>query len=228
MKKLLSVTLAAIMAVSLASFPALAEDVPNLPADSSVAYTGLKGKYGSKTSDLKPPEIPVYGYVGPTDEIIDTNPEDPDTPPQVVEVNVSVPVKIIWAAFEDGGGAITSPEYYIKNNSGTRDLKVTLLSFLPRADVADNASVDGYLTLNLAGETNQFGSANTIVSGSGGVPAYPVDGSEPNKTIVFANDFLHDGTQWKFNLNGTWGTTFPSTHYKPVYDMVLKFGTTDP
>jgi hypothetical protein len=217
MKKSLSILLAVIMAVSLASFPALAGD---LPTDDSVAYISLKGEYGAKTSDLIPPEIPVYGFVGPDDEIIDPDPEDPDKPPIIVEVNVSVPVKIIWAAFQGGSGVITSPEYRVINHSSTRDLKVKMLSFQPRSGAPDNANVDSKLVLNMLSTAGQFGASNNISNGNGSTAAFPVYAGNP---LAFSGTLAHGNGEWKFKLGGMWNGSFPSVHYKPIYDMVLEF-----
>jgi len=67
-------------------------------------------------------------------------------------VEVSVPVKLLFAAFESDKGEVTSPAYFIKNN-GETDIEVTLSGF----EVSDSAGVslvnnpasDGQLGLKL-------------------------------------------------------------------------------
>jgi hypothetical protein len=222
MKKLLSIILAAAMTLSLAAFPTLAAD-NNLPDDNEVVYVKLIGQQGAQTSDMHPPEIPVYGYVGPEDELIDPEPEDPDKPPIVAEVNVSVPVKIIWAAFEPespGPSApIAAPNYYIQNHSSKYDLKVKVERFQPRVS-AGNTGVDGYLELNLIGKANEFELTNVLADGAGGVPSFPVAGGSE---IVFSGTLYKGGTKWGFTLGGTWSGAFNSNAYTPVYDMILLF-----
>jgi hypothetical protein len=222
MKKSLSILLAAIMAVSLASFPALAAD-SNLPGDDETVYIRLKGRDGAKTSDMAPPEIPVYGYVGPEEALIDPDPEDPEAPPIAAEVNVSVPVKIIWAAFEPEtatpSAPIAAPNYYIQNRSSEHDLKVKLESFQPRSS-AGNTGVDGYLKLNLVGKTNEFGLSRVLANGTSGTPAFPVN---VGTAIAFSDTFTKGGTKWEFTLGGSWSGTFVTSAYTPIYDMVLVF-----
>jgi hypothetical protein len=218
MKKLLSIILASAMALSMAAFPALAADEKNLPDAGDISYARLRGRDGAKTSEMANPEIPVYGYVGPEDTLIDPDPDNPEEPPIVTEVNVSVPVKIIWAAFEPDAGTIVAPNYYIQNHSTVHDLKVKMESFQPRPG-GDNTSVDQFLVLNLAGKAGGFEASNPISSGNGIVASFPINGST---TIDFANTFTKGG-KWDFTLTGNWSGAFVSTSYVPAYDMVLVF-----
>ena len=105
--------------------------------------------------------IPVYGYVGEDAVITDPDSNDPETPPEEldVDINVSVPVKILWAAFESDGGAVTSPNYRIKNN-GDANLKVTVVNFASTG--TDNNDIDKYLTLNLTGIGSVFSQAELV------------------------------------------------------------------
>ncbi len=153
--------------------------------------------------------IPVFGYVGEDATITDPDTGDPNKPPVVTnyEINVSVPVKIIWAAFQSEAPAITAPNYYLKNNSAGNSLSVTLSSFKARATPA-NTAVDPKLTLNLTGTQMSKNSVFAAGNGYTGTSAFP---------LAFA-----PGAQWDFSLSGMYVGTF-TTAQSPVYDMVLTF-----
>jgi hypothetical protein len=204
MKKILAVLTALIMMTAVAAIPAFA-DVTRSIDDSNIAY-----KDYTENSPLITDNIPVYGYVGEDAEITDTDPTNPDTPPgtNAYEINVSVPVKILWAAFESDAGAVSAPDYHIKNNSRTYDLDVTLSSFLARVSAA-NEEVDPFLTLNITG--TEMATAGVINAGGA-----DYDNDTPFATVLQKN------TSWTFSLSGMYSGVF-TTAYTPSYDMVLEF-----
>jgi hypothetical protein len=163
--------------------------------------------------------VPVYGYVGPDALLIDEDPNDPDIGMSVkeVKINVSVPVKILWAAFENGSvepsgtaGKVVSPDYYIRNNDKTTDLKVTVTNFTKEG--TDNDVVDKDLILNIYGPAfKQTG----LVTGNGSVASYLTDGT--NVQLGFSA-----GRTWKFTIDGTYDGTFGSAKM-PKYSLQLKF-----
>jgi hypothetical protein len=61
--------------------------------------------------------------------------EVPEAPEPLI--NVSVPVKLIFAAFEPDGGVITAPDYHLTNNGETQ-VKVSITGFAPDTGDPDN------------------------------------------------------------------------------------------
>jgi hypothetical protein len=208
MKKTRLITSLALIAlmVSLFTMPAFA--APNLPADSDVSYWDIRGESTQTTTGNGPDDadlIPVYGYVGETTTLEDTDPEDESVEPTPVEneINVSVPIKIIWAAFESDGGTITAPNYHIRNNSLTKQVKVELTSFT--ADSSDdNTTVDSDLELILKSNGADINLLDFV-----GTPVL--------------ENALPSTTNWDFTLGGTYSGEFGATAYQPSYMMVLTF-----
>jgi hypothetical protein len=203
---LMSLALIALM-VGLFTMPAFA--APNLPADNDVVYWDIRGDSSQDSTGNGPDGtdlIPVYGYIGETTTLTDTDPDDPEVGPTPVEneINVSVPIKIIWAAFETDGGDITAPNYHIRNNSMTESVSIDLMSF-SKNDTADNNAVDSDVTLALLEGQSTLLSDVLTLSGQ--------------PTIVTN---LAVGTQWDFTLGGRYEGSF-ATAYNPSYLMYLKF-----
>ncbi|MCL2332007.1 MAG: hypothetical protein FWC54_00775 [Actinomycetia bacterium] len=201
MKKIIATTLATMMLLSSVAAPAFAAGGSIAP---STSYTDIQGDSAQNAV------IPVYGYVGEDAAITDTDPGNPATPPTVTpyEINVSVPVKIIWAAFQTGGGVVTAPNYSIKNNSANNDLDVTLTSFTARSSSA-NTAVDSNLVLNIVGTQM----AQTDVVG--------YTGSTPYSAV------LGKSATWNFTLGGMYSGAY-GADYNPAYDMTLTFALATP
>jgi len=138
MKKLFSIVLAASFLLCL-SVPAFAEFKPTDGTNNTIDVPAAAEDH----------TVPMYGYVGPDALIIDDPPDDPDAPPTVI-LGVSIPVKLLWAAFESDGGDITSPNYFIQNNSEF-DVKITVKSLAIAASNADHTAVDNKLILTFKG-----------------------------------------------------------------------------
>jgi hypothetical protein len=198
-KKFLAGLLAMALILALNVTPAFAAG--ELPGPGDIDYTDVQG------TSSQQPTIPVYGYIGEDAEITDDDPDDPNEEPTVnlYEINVSVPVKIIWAAFESDGNLVTAPSYHIKNNAhavdDSRDVDVKLVSFTGTNQ--DATDINSNLTLNLTGDialTNVVGHISQAL-GSG--------------------ELAQQGT-WNFSLDGTWSGGFATT-YNPTYSMVLEF-----
>jgi len=198
-KKILAILTLAAFLLSLTAISAFAASIP---ADRDVAYTDVQG------ADPSAADIPVYGYIGEDARVTDPYPGDPEEPPIVTpnEINVSVPVKIIWAAFESGGGDVIAPKYTIKNNSSANDIDVELTSFEDTG--ADNAIADADLTLNLT--STDFTPVLVVDEG-----VYPV--------ANVALGTLDARDSWKFSFGGTWAGEFDGGLYNPTYSMVLTF-----
>jgi hypothetical protein len=211
MKKLLTIALALIMAFSLGAAPAFAEG--GSISDPSLSQTDdtVQGATGTEQA------IPVYGYVGEDAIGTDTKPGTAGNEPTWTpyEINVSVPTKIIWAAFESDkakGNNITAPSYTITNNSEKNDLKVTLIGFTPGTG-PDNTAIDTNLTLNITGM--QMATSEVFKGGFG------------KNNVAFSGSVLtkRGGTtpQWSFSLDGKYSGASYATAYKPTYTMTLKF-----
>ncbi len=154
MKQLLTLTLAGIMMAGTTLTAAASAPGFNPPGqqDDDVIFD-------SSTQSSETADIPVYGYVGPDAVLIDPDPTDPDEKPKPTDpddvkyqINVSVPVKILWAVFESdvntstGIGEVTSPDYYIRNNSDELAVSITATSFAAKGANVDNTYVDGNWT----------------------------------------------------------------------------------
>jgi hypothetical protein len=196
-RKALAALVAAVLATVMFAMPALA--APNWatynPGNEDVTGDAPKTK-----------DITVYGYVGEDGTI------NPGVPPTVTphEVNVSVPTQMMWAAFESDAGAIDAPGYYIKNNSQTSDLKVTVTGFA--ATGADNTTIDPNLTLTLTGAELSTSASALVTTGS------YLTANTTKATPTFAA-----GNTWNFNFGGTWAGIFGSTAYNPSYTMSFLF-----
>jgi hypothetical protein len=90
-----------------------------------------------RNSTANPEVIPMYGYIGPVvKNPVDPKPDDPIVNPWK-NLDVSVPVKFIWAAFEPEEGAanplhsdLDAPEYQIINRSADYGVEVLVTDFL--------------------------------------------------------------------------------------------------
>lgn len=153
-------------------------------------------------------EVPVYGYVGRDADITDPDPGDPTKPPVITEtgtrISVSVPTKLIWAAFASDGGTVQSPDYTISNNSSILDLDVSLVSFTADTS-ADNTAVDNKLTLNMA--STDFTSISDLL----GLSA----------TVKLSQKLAKSGSLG-FELDGTYTGSF-ATSRTPKYEAVFQF-----
>ncbi|MCL2332064.1 MAG: hypothetical protein FWC54_01060 [Actinomycetia bacterium] len=200
MKKILALTCATMLLFSAMATSAFAVGGT---VNTTPAYRDIQGDSEQTAT------IPVFGYVGEDATITDPDTGDPTKPPVVTayQINVSVPVKIIWAAFQSEAPAITAPNYYLKNNSAVNTLDVTLSSFKARNTVA-NTAVDSKLTLNLTGA--QMAKTGIFAAGNG-----------YTGTTAFLTAFA-PGAQWNFSLSGMYVGDF-ATPYTPVYDMTLTF-----
>jgi hypothetical protein len=199
MKKLLTIALALVIALSLTAIPAFAAG-GTLPDPDDIDYTTIQ-------TNTTPHEqtIPVYGYLG-EDAVIPPN--YPEGDPTLYDINVSVPTKIIWAAFESDGGEISAPEYKIINHSKSKALNVTLLSFAGTG--GDNTDVDPVLELNLTGKLATTGVVNKSKD------TYYTDNTTAFSSPLAAND------TWTFSLSGEYTGNF-NVAKKPTYNMILKF-----
>jgi len=171
-------------------------------------------------ADGKNVTIPVYGYVGEDAVITDNDPTNPDVPPEVTtaDINVSVPVKIIWAAFESDGGAITAPDYYIKNNSSTEghNLAVTLTKFITENGHATTIDENLILNIKIKKDANEADVVIPDVIGIGGE-------LDPKSSETFA-ETLANQEVLEFTLTGHYDFDVDNIiAYEPKYQMVLTF-----
>ena len=176
-------------------------------------------------------EIPMYGYVGPVvTNPTDPDPDDPGTNPWTA-LNISVPVKFIWAAFDNGaltGTAVDSPEYKIINNS-QKDVTVTVTDF---ATTNPLAAADGAVTLDFAKTTAGTSSDNMAASATldnitSATPATAqvlgvIDGLD---TVQIGTPSATSGETWTFTIGGTYtpNGAWPSTLKTPEYKVTFNF-----
>ena len=165
MKKLIAILAVVAIAASL-TVPAFAASI----SDPTPASKLVQGDSAQETT------VPVFGYVGEDADITGT-----DVPPGIIveksQINVSVPVKLIWAAFESDKGAITAPTYTIKNNSEENKVAITMVSFTGTG--TDNASVESKLTLNIVGVSNITGVSGVLASTNAAMSSVEAKSSPP-------------------------------------------------
>jgi len=151
-------------------------------------------------------EIPVFGYIGQDANI--TDPEDEDgglvIDPVTTNMSVSVPVRLVWAAFASDGGEITSPVYTITNNSKFAvDVKLTRFDNTTREE-NKKEDMDANIVISLT-DLNQ--SAINVVG-----MTEPLSLPTP----------LSANGEKTFQIGGTYTGSFADA-YQPTYNMVLEF-----
>lgn len=159
-----------------------------------------------QTVTSSPQNIPVYGYIGlgtsgPVD--IDGGGTDVTPPGGGNLISVTIPTKVLWAAFAVSGTAVTSPTYGIINNSDLIGLDVALDSF--DALVGDAVAIEtaNTLTLDISGDI----SATDVVDIS---------------TAVSLGTLNRNST-WAFSITGEYSGLYAATALEPEYTMVLSF-----
>jgi len=190
-KKIFAIIMALCMTVSL-SAAAFVEDEINI-----------------MTTENATEIIPVYGYVGPDSHIIPPNPEEPDTE---LEIYVELPTHIIFAAFENHMGTVTSPKFKITNLSSSNSVKVEIEQFEQRSTPA--IDLDGGLLLELLNAEGQC-----IIP-----DLFPADYSEGKLLSDGLSKYIDESTdnQLEFTIGGSWSGSF-ETELQPIFDMTIKF-----
>ena len=148
--------------------------------------------------------IPVNGYIGPeTDVIISAS-----------EIYVEVPAKILFAAFENDGGTITSPIFKITNLSTTNDIKVEIQNFQQRNE--PDISLEGNLSLNLLNDSNE-----NLIS-----DLFPFSYSTEKLLCERLPKYEEesDRNRLAFTIGGIWSGAFDNKLY-PQFDITIKFST---
>jgi hypothetical protein len=177
---------------------------------------------GTITNGEDASPIPVYGYVGEDAEIVDPDPEDPTEPPVATPtgINVSVPTKILWAAFADDGGDIDSPDYEIKNNSTAVSLDVTVEALEANSAGAANIAIDPKLVLTLVSTgTGELGDTPiTVFNKQAALPSY----TSPN-VLGPATGIPLEPTSWGFTIGGHYYGDFGGVAQSPEYSLTLGF-----
>jgi hypothetical protein len=133
------------------------------------------------------------------------------------EINVSVPVKLIFAAFDTDGGDVTAPVYHIKNN-GKNTASVTVDGF-DEID-GDELTLTKYppgvdeLRLKLEGTGASLGT---------GMADYLEISASINAPLCTLQSSGIAGDTYYFTLSGSYNGAF-STVRRPEYFLILKFG----
>ena len=153
--------------------------------------------------------IPVLGYLGEDTSVID--PEEPPTG----EIYVEVPTQIMFAAFESGGGAVSSPKFTITNLSENNAVKVEIAQFTQRN--AHDVNLDGKLSLGLVNHQNEPLMADL----------FPADYTSPKLLAARLPKAAGTGDNViGFMVGGTWTGDF-TENLHPEFDMTLKFSVTE-
>lgn len=213
MKKFISIMVVVSMITAM-STTALAAPV-NPDWDPQIGHTRLQ--------EGNPETVPMYGYIGPVVEIpIDPDPDDPEVNPWA-PLNISVPVKFIWAAFEPSDGSIIAPveapQYKIINHSTEQDVEVIVTNFTTDTPIP---STVGTVALNLkkVGSTGTI--TNEVVLANHGTAV-----TFPQTVGVLAADTAPagTGTEWLFTIGGQFdaNVNWPTTIQLPVYKVEFSF-----
>ncbi|MDR1328089.1 MAG: hypothetical protein LBK23_00605, partial [Oscillospiraceae bacterium] len=137
------------------------------------------------------------------------------------EINVSVPVKLIFAAFDTDAGDITAPVYHIKNN-GKNTASVTVDGF----DEIDGDELT--LTKDPPGANGlQLKLEGTGASLGTGMTDYLEISSSINEPLCTLQGFGEADDTYYFTFSGKYNGAF-STVRRPEYFLVLKFGLSQP
>ena len=161
--------------------------------------------------------------------IVLTNAQGPDTRELTYTasplINVSVPVKLVFAAFEGDRGAVTAPGYYIENN-GEADVVVTLKSFAVEdpGGVTLTASPAAQDDLGLKFAWSGPPSAAFATNGSGWLVP-----SAANVALgqLGDRDAPDGANRVDFTLEGTYIGGF-GVPKRPAYSLVLEFELAGP
>ena len=151
--------------------------------------------------------IPVNGYIGRDTETI-----IPDEDGQSAVIYVELPVCVVFAAFESGGGLVSSPQYTITNLSEENDLRISLEGFAQTN--AGTVPLNGGLRLDMLSHEGEALAAGV----------FPADYAEekplcerlPQKTEG------SEDNQFGFKLGGSWSGGF-AADIQPSFEMTLRF-----
>lgn len=214
MKKIISFAIALAMIASVGT-TALADTAGTiLEGENQIGYKGIE----VDETDGTQTNVPVFGYIGPATDITDPNPgpgDEPGDPGDNVDppvynlVQVVVPVKLMWAAFDDNDNEVASPEYKIQNRS-FKKIDVSLVSFTPRAGDASATGVADKLTLNISPIGNTVFQKSNVINTS---------------AVTFGtalNEIGENGDTWNFEITGTYTGSYNAIK-APQYDMTLRF-----
>jgi len=151
--------------------------------------------------------VPVYGYLGTDTTVIVPEPDDSAT-----EIYVEIPMKLLFAAFESDGGAISSPTYTITNLSTANDVRVEIESFAQRNEA--DVPLEGQLSLKLVTEEGE-----DLVTG-----LFPSEGllNEALAERLARQGEETEDSQLLFMVGGTWDGPL-DRELQPVFDMTLRF-----
>jgi hypothetical protein len=153
--------------------------------------------------------------------------------PPAPQINVSVPTKLIFAAFESGEGAITAPDYHIINNGTTAiDVSITGLAAkkpedtvdLALKDVSDEQLASNQFNLYFKGKVGSSGTispTNKLYAGTDlnigvcqSLGAAPADPSTDTSNTYY------------FTLAGKYNGSFAVTK-EPVYNITFTFAVAE-
>jgi hypothetical protein len=140
-----------------------------------------------------------------------------------VEINVTVPTKLFFAAFASGGGTIVAPNYYIQNNGETK-VEVTLDSVAitsPAGLTLTSSAVTKDYDVNLYIQDRYDPSSYTenLAEGSGlGISVCTIK--------AMAEGGTGDPTTYDFTLAGTYKGPFDEVK-RPEYQFTFKFEIAD-
>jgi hypothetical protein len=140
------------------------------------------------------------------------------------KINVSVPVKLIFAAFQSDGGDIISPGYHIKNNAKTPvNVSITALTAMAAAGLtlttADVLTENNRLNLYFAGKLK---TASDIIPTDKLSLANPLNPAIPVCTLGAYDESGGGGDTYDFTFDGEYRGLF-SPIKQPKYTITFKF-----
>jgi hypothetical protein len=129
--------------------------------------------------------------------------------PNNSNIIVSVPVKIIFAAFKSGEGAVTSPVYQLENHS-YYPIDVSVASFIANPESLQLPELQALrLSMDMA-ENSPFSNAVLYDSGAG-------SGRKPLGALEGLGGIA------RFTIGGSYGGNFPSIAAKPQFTLEFLF-----
>lgn len=128
-------------------------------------------------------------------------------------LNLSVPVKLLWAAFEENEGTIVSPTYQVINHSP--QVTVAIQATLTNDTYYDpDGTLDSDISLILVG-------ISQTADGRPVTPITPTDALAFNESHTLGN--IDAGERLGFQIGGTYAGIIPESSLHPVYGMSFRF-----
>lgn len=163
--------------------------------------------------------VPIWGYIGEDAKV--TPDPDPENPPIVTAIDVSIPTQMLWAAFEsdktagqDNSWDITTANHYVSANKDSVPVAVSIKNVTATEAKVGTLPTEAVITLGMK------------TSLEAGTPS--IKTSDIANLLTTTNTPLVDleaGDKIKLDFYGTYKDEtngFPTSKIQTKNDMVLK------